>query len=336
MLEYKTLSSGVCPSSPVTGTLSATCPKRPWKSATPSVPKQYRAHIALFIVNLIYSINYTVAKGVMPAYIEPLGFVLLRVTGAVTLFWLISAGFPKEKIARKDLPRLLLCGLFGVAGNQMLFFEGLNLTTPINAAIIMTGNPVLVLIISALLIGERITSVKILGVILGAAGAIILITGNGGPVHLLSDEKHLGNLLVFINATSYAIYLVIVKPLMSRYRPLTVIKWVFLFGLLFVTPFGWMKFAAVSWSTMPMNIILAVAFVIFGTTFLAYLLNIYALKTVNPSVVSIYIYFQPVLTTLFALAVGSDQLTPMMVISATMIFAGVYLVSTKRRSRSRR
>lgn len=301
----------------------------------PFVPNRYRAHIALFVVNLIYGINYTVAKDVMPTYIEPLGFILIRVTGAVTLFWLVSTLFPKERIARKDYPRLILCGAFGVAANQMLFFEGLNLTTPINAAIIMTSNPVLVLIMSALLIRERITWLKILGILLGATGAIMLITGDGG-MDLLDNDKHLGNLLVFLNATSYALYLVVVKPLMNSYSPITVIKWVFTFGLLMVAPFGWSQLSHVEWGSMPVEILGAVAFVVLGTTFLAYLLNTYALKTVNPSVVSIYIYLQPALAAIFALAVGSDSLTPIMLASAAMIFTGVYLVSRRPRRASRR
>ncbi|QTN37967.1 EamA family transporter [Cryomorphaceae bacterium] len=299
------------------------------------MPNRYRAHIALFVVNLIYGINYTVAKDVMPTYIEPLGFILIRVTGAVALFWLVSALFPRERIARKDYPRLILCGVFGVAANQMLFFEGLNLTTPINAAIIMTSNPVLVLIMSALLIRERITWVKILGILLGATGAIMLIAGDGA-IDLLDNDKHFGNFLVFLNATSYALYLVVVKPLMNTYSPITVIKWVFTFGLLMVAPFGWNQLSGVEWGTMPPEIYGAVAFVVLGTTFLAYLLNTYALKTVNPSVVSIYIYLQPALAAIFALAVGSDRLTPIMLASAAMIFTGVYLVSRRPNRASRR
>lgn len=292
--------------------------------------KQYRAHIALFIVNLIYGINYTVAKDVMPGYIEPLGFILLRVSGAVTLFWLVGRWFPNEKIQRSDFPRLIICGLFGVALNQMLFFEGLNLTSPINAAIIMTSTPMLVLIMSAIILKERITWLKLLGIAIGAIGAITLITYNSsGGLVLAGDDQHLGNLLVVLNASSYGIYLVLVKPLMNRYQPLTVIKWVFTFGLLFVTPFGWTDFHAISWHTMPPAILWSTTFVVLGTTFLAYLLNTFALKSVNPSVVSIYIYLQPFLATVFALAVGSDQLTPVMMGSGALIFTGVYLVSRR-------
>ena len=261
--------------------------------------KRLLAHIALFAANLIYGINYTVAKDVMPDFIEPLGFIFLRASGALLLFWLCYRLFFYEKIARNDMFKLMLCGLFGVAINQMLFFEGLNLTTPINAAVIMVTNPILVLIMGALLAAERITKRKMLGIALGATGAISLIT-YGGAVEL-NPNHFWGNIMVLINAASYGVYLVMVKPLMEKYKPITVISWVFLFGFLFVIPFGWTDFQSIQWSQMPSDVLYKVAFVVMGTTFMAYLLNIYGLKTLNPSTVSTYIYLQPVLASMVAI-----------------------------------
>ncbi len=289
--------------------------------------KRLLAHLALFGANLIYGINFTVAKDVMPEYINPLGFILVRVTGAVTLFWIIFRLFYYEKVASKDLGRLALCGLFGVAINQMLFFEGLNLTTPINAAVIMVTNPIIVLLIGFGFATEKITLSKLIGVAIGASGAILLIT-NGGNL-ALSQEHFWGNIMVLLNASSYAIYLVIVKPLMKKYKPITVISWVFLFGILFVIPFGWNEFAAIQWSSMPSNILWKVAFVVIGTTFFAYLFNIFGLNTLNPSTVSTYIYLQPVLATMVALIANSDQLDFTKVMSTLIIFIGVYMVSKK-------
>ena len=172
------------------------------------------AHLALFGANLIYGINYTVAKDVMPDFVQPLGFIVMRVCGAVILFWLFYRFFFYEKVQAKDLGRLALCGLFGVAINQMLFFEGLNLTTPINAAVIMVINPILVLVFAGIISTERLTLRKWLGIGLGATGAFMLIT-NGGQLTL--NQAHFwGNTLVLINATSYAVYLVLVKSLMKK------------------------------------------------------------------------------------------------------------------------
>ena len=289
--------------------------------------KRLLAHIALFTANLIYGINYTVAKDVMADFIQPLGFIFLRVSGAVLLFWLCYRLFFYEKVVKSDLFKLALCGLFGVAINQMLFFEGLNLTTPINAAVIMVTNPILVLIMGAFLATEAITKRKILGIALGATGAISLIT-YGGAVELNSDHFW-GNIMVLINAASYGVYLVLIKPLMQKYKPITVISWVFLFGFIYVIPFGWGEFQVIEWTSMPTDIIWKAAFVVICTTFMAYLLNIYGLKSLNPSTVSTYIYLQPVLASLVAIFAGSDSLSTIKIGAALIIFAGVYLVSVR-------
>jgi drug/metabolite transporter (DMT)-like permease len=295
--------------------------------------KKTIAHLSLFSANLIYAINYTVAKTVMPQYVEPLGFIFMRVVGATLLFWLCYSLFAFEKIERKDMLRLMLCGLFGVAINQMLFFEGLNLTTPINASVIMVTNPILVLIISAFLISEKVTIRKLSGIVLGAIGAISLFT-EGGNLSLLNSSQSLGNLLVLINACSYGVYLVIVKPLMTKYQTMTVISWVFFFGLIFVIPFGFGEFSQIEWSTMPTNIIYAIIFVVVGTTFLAYLFNIIGLRTLSPTTVSTYIYLQPILASIIAISFNSDQLDANKIISSLIIFAGVYLVSVKRKTKN--
>lgn len=297
--------------------------------------EKLKAHLALLGANLIYGINYTVAKDVMPEYITPFGFIFLRVSGALILFWSLSFFTKWETIQRVDLPRVIAAGLFGVAMNQMLFFQGLNLTQPINASIIMTTNPILVLVISAILIKERISSRKIMGIAIGLVGAVLLIVfkANASTAEIsVGTETALGDFLVFLNATSYGIYLVIVKPLMKKYQPATVIKYVFTFGFCFVIPFGWGEFSEVKWSEFPMHIGLKAAFVVIGTTFFAYLFNIYALKRVSSTSVSIYIYSQPLFATLVALWFGSDKLTAVKIIATILIFIGVYLVSVKRKS----
>ena len=285
------------------------------------------AHISLFLANLIYAINYTFAKDVMPDFIQPSGFILLRVTGALILFSLFYFLFVKEAVEKKDVVKLAICGVFGVAINQLLFFEGLNLTTPINAAIIMTINPVLVIIMSAFILYEKINIRKGIGIALGLVGASTLILNSGSLSG--NTDFMLGNMFVFINAASYGLYLVLVKPLMQKYHPITVMFYVFGFGLLYVLPFGYNELLAVDWASFPPIIIWEVLFVVVCTTVIAYLLNSSALKLLNPSTVSIYIYLQPVLATLFAISRGSDTLDEMKIISAIIIFVGVYLVSVR-------
>ncbi len=294
------------------------------------------AHIALLVVALFYGANYLIAKGLMPGMIEPSGFIVLRITGAGALFWLIYA-FRYEAVKWRDLPRLAACGLAGVAANQLLFFNGLSQTSPVNASIIMTSNPILVLVASAVILRTSITARKLAGIALGAAGAVSLLLLSKG-----SDAAHIslkGDAMVFLNAMAYGIYLVMVKPLMARYKPLTVITWVFLFGWLVALPIGWRQVLAIDWSGFEQQHILGVAYVVVGTTFLVYLLNIFALRIVQPTVVSVYIYLQPLFAGLFAFVYayfgGEDftgDITWVRALCALLIFAGVYLVSVPPRS----
>lgn len=266
----------------------------------------------------------------MPDYLGPFAFIFCRVLGALLLFWLFHAFFPREKIERLDFALLIVCGFFGIAANQLMFFYGLNLTSPVNAAIIMTCNPVLVLLISAWLIKERITTLKLIGITVGLAGALMLILNKK---HLsLDGGRFTGDLFIFLNATSYAVYLVLVKPLMKKYKPLTVIKWVFLFGFLFVLPFGLSEIGEVNWASFDGAVWTSFFFVIICTTFLAYLFNIFALSEVNPSVVSIYIYLQPVVAALVAILFDQDDLGVVKVSAALLVFTGVYLVSRKKKN----
>ena len=289
--------------------------------------KTLTAHISLLIANLIYALNFTIAKDVMPNFILPSAFILLRVIGALFLFSFSYFIFFFQKIELKDILRFAICGLFGVAINQLFFFEGLNLTTPINAAIVMTTNPILVMLLSFIIVKEAISFKKILGITLGFIGASTLILSDGAID--LSSNNSTGNLFVFINATSYGLYLVIVKPLLNKYHPLTVLFYVFAFGLLFVLPFGYDDLTIVKWGTIPVNIYLEIIFVVVCTTFIAYLLNSSALKTLTASTVSIYIYLQPILASLFAIFLGADFLDEKKIIASVLIFSGVYLVSIR-------
>lgn len=261
----------------------------------------------------------------MPDYIGPSGFILLRVLGGSILFFLTYYLFIKEEVLKGDIIRLIFCGLFGVAINQLFFFEGLNLTTPINAAIIMTTSPILVIVFSALIIKEKITFRKVIGIILGISGAATLILKSGNIS--IENDFFLGNILIFVNATSYSIYLVLVKGLMTRYHPITVMFYVFSFGLIFVLPFGISELNSINLNTFTTSIYLKVAFVVICTTFIAYLFNAFALKSLNPSVVSVYIYLQPVLASLIAILLKSDSLDIIKIISCLFIFSAVFLVS---------
>lgn len=303
-----------------------------------------RAHLALFTVNLIYGINYVVAKGLMPSVIGPSGFIVLRVIGAGALFWVLLA-FAWERVPLKDLARLFLCSVFGVALNQLMFFHGLMRTAPLNASIIMVATPILVLVLAGVLVGERITWLKLFGILCGAAGAftLILLKPSGGP----SQATVLGDVFILINATAYGLFLVMVKPPMQRYRAVTVMAWCFLFASVLVLPFGLTDVQAVEWSQLTPVRWAGLCFVVVMVTFVAYLLNTWALGKVSPTVVGTYIYLQPLMALVFTWlfmklgaggsSTGEGHTTIIgwqQALCAVAIFIGVHLVARADGARS--
>ncbi len=299
----------------------------------PKVDKTILVHLALFAVALIYGANYTIAKEVMPLYISPSATILMRVLGATFLFWVLVGGKPLVLSNNKEKVVLLLSAIFGVVVNQLLFFEGLARTTPINAALIMTTTPLLVLVVSAISGGEKFTFLKALGVALGLLGAAMLISSkmvvSDSGTSSVAFDFNLGDLFILLNATSYAIYLVIAKPLLKKYSALSISKWLFTLALPFVLPFGFSDLGTTNFEQMPVGIYAGLGYIVLFTTFFAYLLNAWALRSVSSSVVGIYIYLQPVLATFIAVALDKDSLTPTKLIWAACIFLGVFLVSRK-------
>lgn len=293
--------------------------------------KNLLAHFALFAVQLLYGANYTVAKGVMPDYISPLGLIMLRATFGAAAFWVIYglAYRHHANVQRHHLPRLALSGLFGIAINQMCFFVGLNWTTPINASIIMLTVPIIVFVGGVLFFGERFHPINLLGIAIGCLGAGVLISY--GRTVALGGNGLRGDLFVLINATSYSIYLLVVRPLMRQYHPIQVMKWVFTFGWLFSMPFTLPPLLQTDWAAIPPSIGWSVAYILIGVTLLAYLFNGFALSVLSSRVVGAYIYLQPVLAAIIALLASEDTLTPAKALAGGLIFLGVFLASQKPR-----
>ncbi|WP_298303432.1 DMT family transporter [Flavobacterium sp.] len=290
--------------------------------------KRTWALFAATLVSIIYGVTFTIAKDVMPKYVEPFGFITMRVGGSVLLFWLVSFFGPKEKIALEDFPRIAAAALFGVALNMLTFFKGLSYTSPIMGAVLMVTTPMIVLILSAIIMKERMQKRKIFGIILGLAGTITLILYGKSMVN--APNATLGNLLVFINAISYGFYLILVKKLMDKYNAFTFVKWIYTFGFIMVLPFGWREFHAINWTTIPTDIFWKIGFVVVFSTFLTYLLNLISMRELKPTTVAVFIYLQPLFATIFAVGLGKDELSLVKLLSAVLIFAGVYLVTQKK------
>ncbi len=287
------------------------------------------ALLAAFGATAIYGMNHTIAKVVMPHYIGPFGFIMLRVVGACILFWLVSFFIPKETIERKDFLRIAFTALLGMCINMLMFFKGLQLSTPINSGVIVTLTPIIILILSAFFLKEKLTRFKFLGIVLGFIGALLLILYGSSNKVINAPDISLGNTMLLINAVSFGAYLVMVKPLTKKYSTVTLMKWMFLLGVIYTFPFTITEFIEVSWKTLPFEAIWRIGFVIVGTTFLTYMFNVYALKTLPATTIGAFTYLQPIITIVYAVITGNDILDGVKILACLLVFLGVYLVSKK-------
>ncbi|MBK9635870.1 MAG: DMT family transporter [Bacteroidetes bacterium] len=284
---------------------------------------------ALLMVSLLYGLNYIIAKDVMPLYLSSTTFIALRLFVCTILFWIIGIFFKKERIHTNDIPLIIFCAFLGAAFNQLTFFKGLSLTTPINAALLMILVPILVFLFSTFFGKEKWIGINLLGIILGFVGAFLIIASNSkGGVFNIRFSK--GDFFIFLNALSFALYLVFSKPLIGKYSPLFLMKWFFLIAFFMVLPFAYSGLFTTEWQIIPNIIWIKIAYVILGATFSVYLLNAYALSKANPSLVGIFIYLQPVFATLFSILLKKDSLDKIKIIAASLIFMGVYLVNKSK------
>lgn len=265
-------------------------------------------------------------KHISPSVVGPYGLNVLRVGISLLLFWIVWIfGRTAAGIRRKDLSRFILCGLTGVAINQMLFIKGLTMTSTIHASLLMLCTPLLITVFAFWILKEKITFLKSLGLALGIGGAVLLI---------MSKEKSgtaslSGDMLIVLNAMAYTIYFILVKPLMQEYPPLHVVRWVFTFGFLMIVPFGWIQFTEVQWVQFNWSHFISLFTIVICGTFLAYSFNIFGIKHLGAGVTGSYIYTQPVFAAIIAAFFLKEDFNWEKVIAGLMIFSGVFLVSRK-------
>lgn len=286
------------------------------------------AHISLLAANIIYGLNFSIAKSVMPDVIKPFALVSLRSISAAALFWMTSLFMPKEPVSRKDLLFIFGCSFFGVVINQTLFLVGLDMTSPINSSIILSTNPIFAFLFAALILREQITFLKGTGLAIGLSGVLLLILQNGTPD--VSSSTFLGDVYTLTNTISWAFYTVIIKRMLEKYHPITVMKWTFLFGMLTNIPVGYHQWSTMDWTSIPWKGWLGIAFVVVFATYLGYLLILFGLRRLSPTIVSTYTYTQPILAAYLASLLGQDHIDLVMIISALLIFAGVFVVSRQK------
>lgn len=293
--------------------------------------KRTTAHLALLFTNLFFAINLSAAKHLTNSQIaKPFGINVVRVGVSMILFWLLFLLKPvKVKIEKQDIKRFLLCAITGVAINQLLFLKGLSLTYSIHASLLMLTTPILIVFIAAWILRERLSPVKLIGLALGIGGAAVLVLGkeNSGE----GNDILFGDVLILINAVSYTFYFVLVKPLMLKYDPIVIIRWIFSFGFFLVLPFGWVEFTQIQWAHFTTIDYTCMALVVLTGTFLAYLFNVYGIKILGASIAGFYIYTQPVFAALIAMIFLKEPLSLYKMIAALLIFAGVFLANRPTR-----
>jgi drug/metabolite transporter (DMT)-like permease len=287
-----------------------------------------RAHLALLAANLIYGLNFTIAKSVMPDYIRPLALVSLRSVITALLFWITSLFLPHEKVNKRDLLYIFLCSFLGVVINQVLFLAGLNLTTPINSSIILAINPVAAFVFAAIILHEKISIIRGSGLAVGLSGILLLILTEGSPD--LSSSTFLGNIYTLINTLSWALFTVVIKRMLEKYSPITVMKWVFFFGMFTNIPLGYSEWSTTNWAAISLKAWISIGFVVVFATYLGYLLLTFGLRRLSPTIVSSYTYTQPVIAAVVATIIGQDRITITDIFSALLIFTGVFLVSRQQ------
>lgn len=285
-----------------------------------------KAHIAVLFTNIFFTANYSLVKYISPSHVGPYGLNVIRVGVSLILFWFVwLMGKTKAGIKKEHILRFMLCGLTGVALNQMLFIKGLTMTSTIHASLLMLCTPLLITLLAFWILKEKVTILKIAGLAAGICGAVLLVTSkeSSGIASLRGD------VFIILNAISYTVYFILVKPLMNEYPPLQVIRWVFTFGFIMILPFGWIQFSEMNWTSFELTHILSLAAIVFCGTFLAYLFNAYGLQKLGAGITGAYIYTQPVFVAIIAMIFLDERFTIEKLIAGVLIFAGVFLVSRK-------
>lgn len=292
--------------------------------------KKLWPHAALLGTNIFFAINFTAVKYLINGgYMQAFGLNFIRMLVTVTMLWFIYL-FKKNKfiLDKNDWVRLLFCALTGIAINQLLFIKGLSLTYSIHASLLMLATPIMITLIAAVVLKEKITPLKLMGLLLGISGGALLITAreNTGS----GTDVIWGDILVVLNAVSYSVYFIIVKPLMKKHHPIDLMRILFTIGLTVATPFCWKEFAQIPWNQFTPLEFYVLILVTVGGTFCAYVFNVIGIKYLGPSVAGSYIYLQPFFATAIAMFVLGETLNAYKIFAAVLIFAGVFMANKSR------
>lgn len=288
-----------------------------------------KGHAAMLGANVMWGLMSPVTKMVFAAgVVTPMVMVDFRVAGAAALFWLTSLFLPREHVPVKDILRLFGAGMLGVLFNQGCFIIGVSLTSPGEASLVTTTMPMWVMLLAWLILREPITLKKAGGIALGAAGAIILIAGNGTAES--GSNPALGDVVVLMAQLSYALYLTLYRNFIRRYSLVTLMKWMFLSATVVALPSSVHWLSATDWVAIAATEWMGIAYVVICGTFLAYICIMIGQKRLRPTLVGMYNYVQPIVATITGVCLGLDAFTPLKGLAIVLIFSGVWLVTVSK------
>lgn len=291
--------------------------------------KNLKGHAAVLAANILWGLNAPISKSVLAEF-SALSVTTFRMVGAAAAFWILSLFLPRERVTPKDMVRLFFAALFAVVFNQGMFVFGLSLTSPIDASIITTTSPIITMIIAAIYLKEPVTHKKVIGIFVGALGALILIFGNQPSVSGSSGSSILGDFLVLIAQLSFAIYLTVFKDLIHKYSAVTVSKWLFIYASLCFIPLSYRDISVIDFAAIPTDMILRICYVVLGATFLSYICMMTGQRVLRPTIVSMYNYVQPIVASILAVILGMDTFGVSKAIAIALVFLGVYIVTQSK------
>lgn len=293
---------------------------------------QVKAHLALLGANLFFATNYSAIKYFTANnYAGPFGLNIIRVGVSLILFWILFLFKPtKTRIDKKDIFALALCALTAVALNQLLFIKGLSLTLPIHASLLTLITPILITILAARILKEKLISAKIIGLFLGVSGAVLLVSA--GEKSAPGDNILQGDFLVILSSVAYTFYFILVKPLMDKYSPIMVVRWIFTFGFFMTLPLSVNEFNLIAWEVFTLKDWALLFLIVIPGTFLAYIFNVYGIKILSASTAGAYIYSQPIFAVIVAMVFLKEELSLYKILAAALIFGGVFLSNRKMKN----
>ena len=289
--------------------------------------QKLKGHAAIFLANTIFGLGVPVSKALLDSWVTPMGYMASRSFFAAIIFWLIACFLPKEHVERKDLMVILFGGLVGFVISQSLTAWALDFTTPVYFSLIAALTPVGVMLMAALFIGEKITWIKVLGVILGIVGALLMLV-KGWQAGAGKNDV-LGIFLAILSVLTWAIYLIVTRKVSQKYSSVTQMKWVFLISAIVTVPIAMPEFGAQALYSSAVNWegIAEMAFLVLGATVLGYFLIPVAMKTLHATTVSIYTNLQPIVASMVAIFVGQDFLSWDKIVAAALVLLSAYIVT---------